>query len=194
MEIWPGHSRNLCGIIIRKEENHPLPNLQRFRDIFGTQGGRIYQSHGWYSHEIGQLQMLLRCLNEKRGGISDHRDYVSNYYFYVDQVLPANAIYLAAYSLVTLDGFNLTTACMNDLERLLYLYQCIEIDRNSVHHFIKSVANVAEISSQRGINDPTMLRPDLNALQGIFQGYGDVAYENICADLQNWRDTYRWKL
>ena len=181
-------------IIIRKKESHALPTLQRFREIFDIQGGTIYQSHGWYSYEISQLQMLLRCINEKRGGSSEQSDYSSSYYFYADQVLTANAFYLAAYSPVTLEGFNLTTACMADLEKLLYLHQCIESDRSSVQNFIKSVKTISEESLRRGINDPTMLSPDLNALQSIFRGYGDVAYDNICIDLQNWRDTYRWKL
>lgn len=194
MRNFLGASNQGTVIIIRKNENHALPTLQRFREIFDIKGGSIYQSHGWYSDEIGQLQLLLRCLNASHGGSSDHRDYLSDYYFFVNQKLPANAMYLSAYSPVTLDGFNLTSACMEDLRKLLQLHYYIEHERGSVHHFIQSIGSVPKRSSQRGLTDPTMLSPDLNALQRIFQGYGDVAYENICTDLQNWRDSYRWKI
>lgn len=180
-------------IIIKKVEGHSSPDLKRMREFFDTRSLNLYQSDGWYCHEIGQIQEMLKSLNIFRGGNPDFREYSSDYYFHSEQRLAANSFFLAAYAPVTLAALFLTNQCMTDLKKLLYLHYQIRSERNSVQSFIEDISKNAEIAKKNSLNDPTMMHPNIDGLRELLKGYGDIAYKNICEDLESWRSTYTWK-
>jgi hypothetical protein len=51
----------------------------------------------------------------------------------------------------------------------------------------------SENASEKGVEDLTILNPNLSALQEILAGYGDDQYAKAIKDIQDWYEAFRWK-
>ena len=98
------------------------------------------------------------------------------------------------YSAQVIDGFNLTDACMDELEQLMSAYNGNCSMKGDVSNMWATLERNKDRAIKLGITDPTILNPDIPGLQQILQGYGDAEYLKATGDLKNWYDTYCWKV
>ena len=133
-------------------------------------------------------------LQEIRGEEKDwHKTNSSDYLITVAQV-HSNLFITLKYSAQVIDGFNLTDACMDELEQLMSAYNSSCSMKGDVNNMWSTLERNKDRAIKLGITDTTILKPDIPSLQKILHGYGDAQYLNATSDLQTWYETYRWKV
>jgi hypothetical protein len=97
------------------------------------------------------------------------------------------------YTAQVIDGFNLTEAALDDLDKLISNYGQICSMRSDITHMWDVLKRNSENASEKGVEDLTILNPNLSALQEILAGYGDDQYAKAIKDIQDWYEAFRWK-
>ena len=181
-------------VLMKAHFDSELPKLKDLKKLLHIPDGKYYKSGGRNYHSIQQLEKLLNVLSEIRGEERDWNRYRSSDYLVTVAEVHSNLFMTLKYSAQVVEGFNLTDACLQELEKLMQAYQRICFMRKDVENMWSTLQRNQENAVEEGIQDQTLCAPDIPALQKILHGYGDAQYSNTCTDLQDWYQTYRWKV
>jgi hypothetical protein len=155
--------------------------------------GKYYRSGGQNFYNIKKLERLLEILSEIRGEESDWLKTSSSDYLVTVAEVHSNLFLTLKYTAQVIGGFNLTNLAMNDLDELIKNYDLICSMQNDISHFWDVLKSNSESASEKGIEDVTILNPDINGLQKILTGYGNEQYAKVTKAIQDWYEAYRWK-
>ena len=97
------------------------------------------------------------------------------------------------YTAQVLDGFNLTEASLEEMEKLIVNYNYISAIRKEKDQMWETLKRNSERSAEKGIDDSTILNPDIPALQKILNSYGDQEYEKASNDIKDWYYQSYWE-
>lgn len=181
-------------ILMKAHFDTELPKLKDLNKLLHIPDGKYYKSNGRNSYSVQRLERLLNVLSEIRGEQCDWSRYRSSNYLITVSEVNSNLFMSLKYSAQVVDGFNLTDACMDELENLMRAYSSICSMRSDVDHFWSTLEQNKETAEKDGFQDPTVSDPDLYSLQKLLYGYGDKQYLKACSDLNDWYNTYRWKV
>ena len=181
-------------ILMRSHFDSELPKLKDLKKILHIPDGRYYKSAGRNSHEIRKLERLLSIRREIRGEERDWQKTSSSDYLTTVAEVDSNLFMTLKYEAQIVDGFNLTDSAITDLEKLIDAYSRICDMRNDIEQMWHVLNRNSETAVVKGFADPTILKPNLPALQEILAGYGDAQYAKACQGIQHWYDTYQWKV
>lgn len=181
-------------ILMKAHFDTDLPKMKDLKKILHIPDGKYYKSNGRNSYSIQRLERLLNVLSEIRGEERDWSRYRSSDYLITVAEVNSNLFMSLKYSAQVVDGFNLTDACMDELENLMRAYSSICSMRSDVDHFWSTLEQNKETAEKEGFQDPTLRAPDIPGLQKLLHGYGDTQYLKACSDLNDWYHTYRWKV
>ena len=171
-----------------------LPKLKDLKKLLHIPDGRYYKSGGRNYASTNRLERLLDVLSEIRGEERDWQRHSSSDYLITVAEVHSNLFMTLKYSAQVIDGFNLTDACMDELEQLMSAYNGNCSMKGDVSNMWATLERNKDRAIKLGITDATILNPDIPGLQQILQGYGDAEYLKATSDLKNWYDTYRWKV
>ena len=171
-----------------------LPKLKDLKKLLHIPDGRYYKSGGRNYAATNRLERLLGVLSEIRGEERDWQRHSSSDYLITVAEVHSNLFMTLKYSAQVIDGFNLTDACMDELEQLMSAYNGNCSMKGDVSNMWATLERNKDRAIKLGITDATILNPDIPGLQQILQGYGDAEYLKATSDLKNWYDTYRWKV
>ena len=174
--------------------NAKLPKLKDLKKLLHIPDGRYYKSGGRNYAATNRLERLLGVLSEIRGEERDWQRHSSSDYLITVAEVHSNLFMTLKYSAQVIDGFNLTDACMDELEQLMSAYNGNCSMKGDVSNMWATLERNKDRAIKLGITDATILNPDIPSLQQILQGYGDAEYLKATSDLKNWYDTYRWKV
>jgi len=181
-------------ILMKAHFESELPKLKDLKKILQIPDGRFYKSGGRNYSSLHSLERLLNNLSEIRGEEYDWKRYSSSDYLITVAQVHSNLFMTLKHSAQIVDGFNLTDACMVELEQLMNSYRSI----CSMKRDVENIWETLEANSEKAINfqisDTTILEPDIANLKRILQGYGDAEYLKATSELQAWYETYRWKV
>ena len=181
-------------VLMRAHFDGDLPKLKDLKKLLNITDGKYFKSGGRNYSKISTLQDLLVTLKDIRGEGKAWREVQSSDYLVTAAQVHSNLFMSLKYTAQVLDGFNLTTQCFEDLEALLTHYRLICSMRSDITSMWTTLERNAERAINKEIVDETILKPDLVALQKILHGYGDLEYAKAVKDLQDWYETYRWKV
>lgn len=181
-------------VLMKAHFDSELPKLKDLKKLLHIPDGKYYKSGGRNYHSIQQLEKLLNVLSEIRGEERDWNRYRSSDYLVTVAEVHSNLFMTLKYSAQVVEGFNLTDACMQDLDQLIRAYQRICSMRDDVDHMWSTLERNSESAIKDAMQDQTLCSPDIASLQKILHGYGDMQYQIACTDLQDWYQTYRWKV
>ena len=194
MSAFLGPHGKATVILMTAHFESELPKLKDLKKLLHIPDGRYYKSGGRNYAATNRLERLLGVLSEIRGEERDwQRHSSSDYLITVDEV-HSNLFMTLKYSAQVIDGFNLTDACMDELEQLMSAYNGNCSMKGDVSNMWATLERNKDRAIKLGITDATILNPDIPGLQKILQGYGDAEYLKATSDLKNWYDTYRWKV
>ena len=180
-------------ILMRSHFDSDLPKLKDLKKLLHIPDGRYYKSGGRNYFEINKLEKLLMILQEIRGEEKDWNKTNSSDYLITVAEVHSNLFMTLKYTAQVIDGFNLTEAALDDLDKLISNYGQICSMRSDITHMWDVLKRNSENASEKGIEDLTILNPNLSALQEILAGYGDDQYAKAIKDIQDWYEAFRWK-
>ena len=194
MSAFLGPHGKATVILMTAHFESELPKLKDLKKLLHIPDGRYYKSGGRIYASTNRLERLLGVLSEIRGEERDWQRYNSSDYLITVAEVHSNLFMTLKYSAQVIDGFNLTDACMDELEQLMSAYNGNCSMKGDVSNMWATLERNKDRAIKLGITDTTILNPDIPGLQKILQGYGDVEYLKATSDLKNWYDTYRWKV
>jgi hypothetical protein len=181
-------------ILMRSHFDTELPKLKDLKKLLHIPDGKYYKSGGRNSYDINKLERLLAILMEIRGEEADWRKNSSSDYLVTVAEVHSNLFMTLKYTAQVIDGFNLSEAALNDLDKLTGNYGLICAMRSDITRMWEVLNRNSERAAEKGIEDSTILNPDVPALQQLLAGYGDSEYAKATKEIQDWYDTYRWKV
>jgi hypothetical protein len=194
MSAFLGPHGKATVILMTAHFESELPKLKDLKKLLHIPDGRYYKSGGRNYASTNRLERLLGVLSQIRGEERDWQRYNSSDYLITVAEVHSNLFMTLKYSAQVIDGFNLTDACMDELEQLMSAYNGNCAMKGDVSNMWATLERNKERAIKLGITDTTILNPDIPGLQKILQGYGDAEYLKATSDLKNWYDTYRWKV
>ena len=192
MSVFLGPHGKATVILMTAHFESELPKLKDLKKLLHIPDGRYYKSGGRNYASTNRLERLLGVLSEIRGEERDWQRHSSSDYLITVAEVHSNLFMTLKYSAQVIDGFNLTDACMDELEQLMSAYNGNCSMKGDVSNMWATLERNKDRAIKLGITDPTILNPDIPGLQQILQGYGDAEYLKATSDLKNWYDTYRW--
>jgi hypothetical protein len=181
-------------ILMKAHFESELPKLKDLKKLLHIPDGRYYKSGGRNYSSTHRLERLLNILSEIRGEERDWKRYSSSDYLITVAQVHSNLFMTLKYSAQVVDGFNLTDACMDELDQLMGAYSSVCSMRSDVDNMWSTLERNKERAMKVGISDTTILNPNIPNLQSILQGYGDAEYLKATSELKDWYETYRWKV
>lgn len=181
-------------ILMKAHFESELPKLRDLNKLLHIPDGRYYKSGGRNYSSTHRLERLLNILSEIRGEERDWKRYSSSDYLITVAQVHSNLFMTLKYSAQVVDGFNLTDACMDELDGLMGAYSSVCSMRSDVDNMWSTLERNKERAMKVGISDTTILNPNISNLQNILQGYGDAEYLKATSELKDWYETYRWKV
>ena len=181
-------------ILMKAHFESELPKLKDLKKLLHIPDGRYYKSGGRNYSSTQRLERLLNILSEIRGEERDWKRYSSSDYLITVAQVHSNLFMTLKYSAQVVDGFNLTDACMDELDRLMGAYSSVCSMRSDVDNMWSTLERNKERAMKVGVSDTTILNPNISNLQNILQGYGDAEYLKATSELKDWYETYRWKV
>jgi len=181
-------------ILMKAHFDTELPKMKDLKKILHIPDGKYYKSGGRNYNPIHKLEELLTVLSAIRGEERDWSRYSSTDYLITVAEVSSNLFMSLKYTAQVVEGFNLTDACMTELDKLLRAYSSICSMRDDIDRMWSTLENNKERAESAGIQDPTLRSPDIPGLQKLLHGYGDTQYLKACSDLNDWYKTYRWKV
>ena len=181
-------------ILMKAHFESELPKLKDLKKLLHIPDGRYYKSGGRNYSSTHRLERLLNILSEIRGEERDWKRYSSSDYLITVAKVHSNLFMTLKYSAQVVDGFNLTDACMDELDRLMGAYSSVCSMRSDVDNMWSTLERNRERAMKVGISDTTILNPNIPNLQSILQGYGDAEYLKATSELKDWYEKYRWKV
>ena len=194
MSAFLGPHGKATVILMTAHFDSELPKLKDLKKLLHIPDGRYYKSGGRNYASTNRLERLLGVLSEIRGEERDWQRHSSSDYLITVAEVHSNLFMTLKYSAQVIDGFNLTDACMDELEQLMSAYNGNCSMKGDVSNMWATLERNKDRAIKLGITDPTILNPDIPGLQQILQGYGDAEYLKATSDLKNWYETYRWKV
>ena len=194
MSAFLGPHGKATVILMTAHFESELPKLKDLKKLLHIPDGRYYKSGGRNYAATNRLERLLGVLSQIRGEERDWQRHSSSDYLITVAEVHSNLFMTLKYSAQVIDGFNLTDACMDELEQLMSAYNGNCSMKGDVSNMWATLERNKDRAIKLGITDPTILNPDIPGLQQILQGYGDAEYLKATSDLKNWYDTYRWKV
>ena len=194
MSAFLGPHGKATVILMTAHFESELPKLKDLKKLLHIPDGRYYKSGGRNYASTNRLERLLGVLSEIRGEERDWQRHSSSDYLITVAEVHSNLFMTLKYSAQVIDGFNLTDACMDELEQLMSAYNGNCSMKGDVSNMWATLERNKDRAIKLGITDETILNPDIPSLQKILQGYGDAEYLKATSDLKNWYDTYRWKV
>jgi hypothetical protein len=194
MSAFLGPHGKATVILMTAHFESELPKLKDLKKLLHIPDGRYYKSGGRNYASTNRLERLLGVLSEIRGEERDWQRHSSSDYLITVAEVHSNLFMTLKYSAQVIDGFNLTDACMDELEQLMSAYNGNCSMKGDVSNMWATLERNKDRAIKLGITDTTILNPDIPSLQQILQGYGDAEYLKATSDLKNWYDTYRWKV
>ena len=194
MSAFLGPHGKATVILMTAHFDSELPKLKDLKKLLHIPDGRYYKSGGRNYASTNRLERLLGVLSEIRGEERDWQRHSSSDYLITVAEVHSNLFMTLKYSAQVIDGFNLTDACMDELEQLMSAYNGNCSMKGDVSNMWATLERNKDRAIKLGITDATILNPDIPGLQQILQGYGDAEYLKATSDLKNWYDTYRWKV
>ena len=194
MSAFLGPHGKATVILMTAHFESELPKLKDLKKLLHIPDGRYYKSGGRNYAATNRLERLLGVLSEIRGEERDWQRHSSSDYLITVAEVHSNLFMTLKYSAQVIDGFNLTDACMDELEQLMSAYNGNCSMKGDVSNMWATLERNKDRAIKLGITDATILNPDIPGLQQILQGYGDAEYLKATSDLKNWYDTYRWKV
>jgi hypothetical protein len=194
MSAFLGPHGKATVILMTAHFESELPKLKDLKKLLHIPDGRYYKSGGRNYAATNRLERLLGVLSEIRGEERDWQRHSSSDYLITVAEVHSNLFMTLKYSAQVIDGFNLTDACMDELEQLMSAYNGNCSMKGDVSNMWATLERNKDRAIKLGITDPTILNPDIPGLQQILQGYGDAEYLKATSDLKNWYETYRWKV
>lgn len=194
MSAFLGPHGKATVILMTAHFESELPKLKDLKKLLHIPDGRYYKSGGRNYAATNRLERLLGVLSQIRGEERDWQRHSSSDYLITVAEVHSNLFMTLKYSAQVIDGFNLTDACMDELEQLMSAYNGNCSMKGDVSNMWATLERNKDRAIKLGITDPTILNPDIPGLQKMLQGYGDAEYLKATSDLKNWYDTYRWKV
>ena len=194
MSAFLGPHGKATVILMTAHFESELPKLKDLKKLLHIPDGRYYKSGGRNYASTNRLERLLGVLSQIRGEERDWQRYNSSDYLITVAEVHSNLFMTLKYSAQVIAGFNLTDACMDELEQLMSAYNGNCSMKGDVSNMWATLERNKDRAIKLGITDTTILNPDIPGLQKILQGYGDAEYLKATSDLKNWYDTYRWKV
>ena len=194
MSAFLGPHGKATVILMTAHFESELPKLKDLKKLLHIPDGRYYKSGGRNYASTNRLERLLGVLSQIRGEERDWQRYSSSDYLITVAEVHSNLFMTLKYSAQVIDGFNLTDACMDELEQLMSAYNGNCSMKGDVSNMWATLERNKDRAIKLGITDATILNPDIPGLQQILQGYGDAEYLKATSDLKHWYDTYRWKV
>ena len=194
MSAFLGPHGKATVILMTAHFESELPKLKDLKKLLHIPDGRYYKSGGRNYASTNRLERLLGVLSQIRGEERDWQRHSSSDYLITVAEVHSNLFMTLKYSAQVIDGFNLTDACMDELEQLMSAYNGNCSMKGDVSNMWATLERNKDRAIKLGITDPTILTPDIPGLQQILQGYGDAEYLKATSDLKNWYETYRWKV
>ena len=194
MSAFLGPHGKATVILMTAHFESELPKLKDLKKLLHIPDGRYYKSGGRNYAATNRLERLLGVLSEIRGEERDWQRHSSSDYLITVAEVHSNLFMTLKYSAQVIDGFNLTDACMDELEQLMSAYNGNCSMKGDVSNMWATLERNKDRAIKLGITDETILNPDIPSLQKILQGYGDAEYLKATSDLKNWYETYRWKV
>jgi hypothetical protein len=194
MSAFLGPHGKATVILMTAHFESELPKLKDLKKLLHIPDGRYYKSGGRNYASTNRLERLLGVLSQIKGEERDWQRYNSSDYLITVAEVHSNLFMTLKYSAQVIDGFNLTDACMDELEQLMSAYNGNCSMKGDVSNMWATLERNKDRAIKLGITDTTILNPDIPSLQQILQGYGDAEYLKATSDLKNWYDTYRWKV
>lgn len=181
-------------ILMKSHFGNDLPKLRDLKKILNITDGKFYKSYGKYSSEIDKLKELLDLSAKVRGEQYDWNKHESDEFLITTANVQSNLFMMLKFKAQVIEGFNLTTSCLDDLDKLMQRYSRVCSMRYDIESFWSSLANNSQRAAGHGINDASILNPDVSSMRPLLKGYGDDAYEEVTQALMKWHETYRWKV
>jgi hypothetical protein len=181
-------------IMMRSHFDTELPKLKDLKKLLHIPDGRYYKSGGRNYFEINKLEKLLAILQDIRGEKRDWNKINSTDYLITVAEVHSNLFMALKYTAQVVDGFNLTDASMEDLDRFIIAYNKVCSMRSDVTHMWDVLKRNSEDAIEKGYADSTILNPDVPALQKILTGYGDAQYADAVKNILDWYEIHRWKV
>jgi hypothetical protein len=194
MSAFLGPHGKATVILMTAHFESELPKLKDLKKLLHIPDGRYYKSGGRNYASTNRLERLLGVLSQIKGEERDWQRHSSSDYLITVAEVHSNLFMTLKYSAQVIDGFNLTDACMDELEQLMSAYNGNCSMKGDVSNMWATLERNKDRAIKLGITDTTILNPDIPGLQQILQGYGDAEYLKATSDLKNWYDTYRWKV
>ena len=185
-------------VLFTSQFDSELPKLGDLKRLLKIPDGAFYRSTGQHSGEVARLEQLLSILrstdaNADFGYRHSGGDLSTDYLFTVSGV-PFSVFAALKYSAQLVAVFNLTKVAMADLVLLLDRHRRVCGLRNRCLQWPATLHEQIEQATKLGIQDPTILQADIEAVQRVTENYGLAAIQTCKDALQRWYDTHRWDI
>lgn len=179
-------------VLMNSPDPATLPKKKEIRKTFSLKESKYLKGEGWYRSEIGSLERALAIANG-RTDVPPWIAVATTDFLLLPPGSKQPLFFILKHAPVLIAGFDLTDACMADLDRHLNRHSYITSWRSSVEGFYHSLSRHSESAQEKGIADQSITNPDIARLQETLAGYGNAALASVTADIKQWCATYTWK-
>ena len=181
-------------VLMRAHFDGDLPKLKDLKKILNITDGKYFKSGGKNYAEVHKLLELLLILKKLKDEATNWRDVRSTDYLVTASQVHSNLFMSLKYTAQVLDGFNLTTQSMIELQELLDKFTVICSMRSDIITMWSNLESNQKLATEKGMSDQTILNPNFPALQALLQGYGDAQFDTVVQAIEDWYETHRWKV
>ncbi len=181
-------------VFLKASDEKALPKVKDVRRLFGIDTLKYYKGGGWYSDQIKCLAQLLSILDQAKGNSPPWHEFFPTNYLLLPTGTKQEIFFTLTYSSILVEGFDLTNSSIQTLDKLIDLYWEMLRWQGTVSRLLNDLKSNSERAKQKQVEDPTVLNPNLMAIEQLMSGYGDAAIQSLVAELQQWHAAYKWKM
>jgi hypothetical protein len=181
-------------ILMKTHFGNDLPKMRDLKKILNISDGKYYKREGRFSSDIAKLEKLLETLAEIRGEKHEWHKYSCTEFLVTQANVHSNLFMSLKFNAQIIEGFNLTVKDVEELDKLRDRYRDVLYIRSGMERIPEELIHNRKKAVNMGIQDQSILKPDIRGLKSILKGYGDSALQQATQELIDWHSRHRWQI
>lgn len=190
-----GNNTEVTLILLSCGNEHDVPTKKDIKFFYPDGDINIYKSHGHFSDSFRAIESLLAI---KLNGIEKHVDYGWGKVQCITHAIRLNAdcarslFFDIKYSAIIVAQLKLNYAELSKLEKLIKGVSQVNYLINSITGYADKFKSVKNDLNEMNLNDPKVDNPCEKSMAMLFDGYGDLAREQMKSQLDSWHEKNVW--
>lgn len=190
-----GNADSAKFIFIACEDEGRIPTGAEMNIYFPNHQMNVYKAWGHFKWSFAAIQTYIQIT---RMGIKSHTRYgqVPNsisHAIRLNAETPRNSFFDLKYQGMLIESLHLSHHSFVELEEMVKGVNALNQEIENVLHCYEALEKAKVVATKLNLADPKVLEPDQQAIDKLFNNYGERAQDQLYQRLKDWRKTVMWE-